>query len=72
MPVGCTGDCEGDGAVTINDLIRAVSIALGASPMDRCTAADADGDGRVSIGELIGAVRSTLDGCSPSDEEQES
>ncbi len=63
VPIVCGGDCEGDGKVTINDLIRAVSIALGATPIDRCRSADQNRDGRLSISELIQAVRAALDGC---------
>ena len=40
----CPGDCGGDGAVTINDLIRAVNIALGSLPVADCRAADRNGD----------------------------
>ena len=29
----CAGDCSGDGAVGINELITGVSIALGATPV---------------------------------------
>jgi len=37
----CGGDCDGDGAVGINELVRAVSIALGSTPADQCASADA-------------------------------
>jgi hypothetical protein len=61
----CTGDCDGDGAVSIGDLVRAVNIALGIQPLESCEVADADGDGSVEIGELIQAVTIALrkDGC---------
>jgi len=60
---GCPGDCDGDGRVAINELVLAVGIALGRSPLESCPAADSVVDGTVRINELIAAVRSALDGC---------
>src|ERR1043166_1336141 len=57
----CAGDCDGDGAVTVNELVRGVSIALGHLDASQCDALDADGDGGVRIGELIVAVNRALD-----------
>lgn len=57
------GDCNGDGLVTVSELIRAVRIALGEFPIDRCPNADANGDGIVSISELTLAVRNALFGA---------
>lgn len=57
------GDCNGDGLVTVSELIRAVRIALGEFPIDRCPNADANGDGMVSISELTLAVRNALFGA---------
>jgi hypothetical protein len=59
----CPGDCDGDGRVAINELVLAVGIALGRSPLESCPAADSVVDGTVRINELIAAVRSALDGC---------
>ena len=59
----CPGDCDGGGTVTINELIRAVAIALGQQPLESCPAADTNRDGRVSINELIAAVQASLNGC---------
>jgi hypothetical protein len=60
----CTGDCDGSGGVTINELILAVNIALGDAPVSECSAIDRNGDGSVTIDELVAAVDSALDGCS--------
>lgn len=64
QPTSCygeaVGDCNGDGRVTIDELIRAVNLALGALPVESCPAADCDGDGSVRINELICAVSSAL------------
>lgn len=59
----CAGDCGGDGAVTINDLIAGVSIALGRQPVSVCTAMDSSGEGNVTIDEIIRAVTAALQGC---------
>jgi len=62
-PVGAplTGDCDGSGVVSINELVHAVAIALGTVDLSTCRAADEDGDGRVRVYELIRAVAAALD-----------
>ena len=64
-PLGrtCAGDCDGDGAVAINELILGVSIALGGSIASQCPALDSNSDSQVAIAELIAAVGSALNGC---------
>jgi len=57
------GDCAGDRAVTVDDLIKGVNIALDNAAVATCAAFDPNGDGRVTIDELIGAVNSALNGC---------
>jgi len=59
----CVGDCDGGGAVSINELVTGVGIAQGLQPIDACAAFDADGGGNVSINELVAAVSSALNGC---------
>jgi len=61
---GCVGDCDSNGVVSINELIRAVNISLELQPLENCTCADGDMNGRVTINELIQAVNRSLDGCS--------
>jgi len=60
---GCPVDCDGNGRVAIHELVLAVGIALGRSPVASCPAADSVVDGTVSISELIAGVRNALDGC---------
>ena len=62
-PPGCTGDCNGVGGVTVNELILGVNIALGSADVGDCEAFDENGDGMVGINELITAVNNALDGC---------
>src|SRR5690606_29011987 len=59
----CAGDCNGDGMVSIDELIRAIRIPLGESALEVCPAIDATGDGEVGINELIAAVNNALSGC---------
>jgi hypothetical protein len=61
----CCGDCNGDGEVTINELITAVNNALQgcAAPTPAQCCGDCNGDGQVTINELIIAVNNALQGC---------
>ena len=59
----CGGDCNGDGAVAIDELVRGVGIALGSTPLDACPSVDTSGDGTVAINELVAAVDAALSGC---------
>lgn len=59
----CVGDCDGGGAVTVDDLVKAVNVALGTAEPSSCTSVDANGDGQVSIDELVQAVANALGGC---------
>ena len=52
----CTGDCNGDGTVAINEVISCVNIGLELLPLENCTACDASGDGTVTINEIITSV----------------
>jgi len=59
----CVGDCNGDGQVSINELIKGVNIALDRAPLTDCPVFDADGNGSVAVNELITAVQRALAGC---------
>ncbi len=54
------GDCDGDGRVSIGELVTGVGIALGNRDLEACPFLDANGDGRITVGELIAAVRNLL------------
>jgi hypothetical protein len=59
----CVGDCDRNGRIAINELVRGVTIALsGARPVD-CLGLDTDGNGAVSVNELVSAVGAALNGC---------
>jgi outer membrane protein assembly factor BamB len=59
----CAGDCNGDGTVTIDELLRAVRIALNDASVDTCDAADNNLDGKVTVDDLVLAVGKALQGC---------
>jgi hypothetical protein len=59
----CTGDCDGNRTVTVDELVRIVGTALGEQPLSECVAADADEDAQLAIAEMIRAVAAALDGC---------
>jgi hypothetical protein len=58
----CVGDCNGDGEVTVDEIVTGTGIALGAS-LSLCPTFDANGDGEVTIEELVVAVTHALLGC---------
>jgi CSLREA domain-containing protein len=62
-PIPCGGDCDGDGQVTVNELITMVNIALGSTPLSKCISGDASGDGQITIDDIITAVNNALNGC---------
>jgi hypothetical protein len=59
----CTGDCDGAGSVTVDEIIRGVDIALGLLPVGDCESFDRDGNSVVTVDELIIAVDFALQGC---------
>jgi hypothetical protein len=61
-----TGDCDGNGVVTIDELIKSVNIALASRPVSDCVAADENGDGEVGINELVAGVNNALNGITVS------
>ncbi|MCK6555503.1 dockerin type I repeat-containing protein [Candidatus Binatia bacterium] len=63
VAVSCTGDCLGDGEVTVDDIIKMVNIANGTASLSECTAGDGNGDGEVTIDDIIVAVNNALNGC---------
>jgi alpha-L-fucosidase len=59
----CIADCDDGGTVTIDELLRAVTIALGSASIAACSTADRDGDGRIGADELVAGVGVALRGC---------
>jgi len=65
----CTGDCDGNGMVTIGEVVKCVNMFLGhpfcdpVNPALGCPVADSNLDGAVSIGEVVQCVNRFLGGC---------
>lgn len=59
----CVGDCDGGGAVTVDEIVKGVSIALGTQSLDQCPQFDCNGTGQVTIDCIINAVSAALNGC---------
>jgi hypothetical protein len=59
----CPGDCDGDGAVSVEELVAAVGIASRSVEPVRCAAVDTNDDGRASVDEIVTAVSRALRGC---------
>lgn len=59
----CTCDCTADLLVTVDELLKAVNIALGTAAVDVCLAADRDGNSAVTIDEILAGVTAALNGC---------
>ena len=61
----CSGDCNQDNVVTIDEVILAINIVLGEAKLDRCAHLDVNGDHLVTVDEVIRAATQALDGCPP-------
>jgi hypothetical protein len=62
-PIACVADCNQSGNVSIDEVVRAVRIALAPRLLGSCEQADPDGDGLARVDELLRAVASSVDGC---------
>lgn len=58
----CVGDCGGDGAVTVDEIVTLVNIALGLSGATSCPLGIPE-DTEVDITIIVRAVASALNGC---------
>ena len=69
----CAGDCNGDGHVSVDEVIRLVNITLGVpqpsacaaggAPVSTCALGDQNGDGKITVDEIVAAVSKALNGC---------
>lgn len=68
MASSCLGDCDGDGRVTVDELMTEVIIIFGIRlaidlPPKSCAALDPDGDGEVWVTDLLAAINYAHSGC---------
>ncbi len=59
----CLGDCNGDFAVTVDEILLGVNVALGLAGVDGCPIFDGNADGSVTVEEIVLAVNFALSGC---------
>jgi len=59
---GCVGDCNGDGRVRTDELVRCVQIALDGADPTQCRLAPTSG-AVASVEQLVAAVQASLTGC---------
>jgi hypothetical protein len=59
----CTGDCNLDGWVTVDEILLGVEIGLARKSLEECPAIDADRSGTASVDELVAAVTGAVEGC---------
>jgi sugar lactone lactonase YvrE len=59
----CVGDCNGDGQVSVGEIVTMVNIALGNVDISTCTAGDANHDDQITVNEILSAVIDALNGC---------
>jgi hypothetical protein len=57
----CSGDCDGNGVVTVSEVIVMVNDALG--DVLTCGAGDTNNDGKITVDEIVVGVSSALIGC---------
>jgi len=62
------GDCNSDGRVAVDELIRAVRIALSLTPVDTCARADVDQNSALAVTELVQGVNAALFGTTVPEE----
>lgn len=59
----CGADCDGDGRVTVNELVTVVGALTSDQPATACTDADLNQDGRFAVNEVVFGVNNLLAGC---------
>lgn len=57
----CVGDCDQDGAVTVDEIVLLVNIVLGATPLSSCPTLTMPPD----VTDVVGAIDAALKGCPP-------
>ncbi|HYD47652.1 MAG TPA: hypothetical protein VEB21_04860, partial [Terriglobales bacterium] len=62
------GDCDGNGDVTVDELLAGVNLALGRGKYSDCREVDGNSDRSVTVDEVIVAVTAALQGVPPPQE----
>jgi sugar lactone lactonase YvrE len=59
----CTGDCDGDNTVSIDELMKGVNVALGMEGVELCPFFDRDSNDAVTVDEVLAGITADLAGC---------
>ena len=59
----CVGDCDSSTAVTVDEVLVGVNIALGQRPLNQCRPFDRDGNESLTVDELVSGLDAALNGC---------
>lgn len=60
----CVGDCDGDKAITVDEVVAVVAIAVGEAEPSACPAIGRDGAFGVTVDDVVAAIANALRGCS--------
>lgn len=63
--ISCVGDCKNRGAVTIDDILTMVNVALDQAGVQTCPNGDVDHNAAITIDEILTAINNALNGCPP-------
>ena len=63
VPAPCPGDCDYNGVVNVNEIVRQININLDTGTLSLCVAADANLSGDVEVNEIIRSINASLFGC---------
>ncbi len=59
----CTGDCNHNGTVSVDEILTMVNIALGTGDIKTCEAGDPGMNGQITVDEILAAVNFALTMC---------
>jgi hypothetical protein len=59
----CVGDCNGDGRVTVDDIVAALNVALGNTPLSSCPGGGTDRERHITVVAILAAANNALNGC---------
>jgi len=59
----CVGDCNGDGTVSVDEVLVQVNVGLGSAQLAACMSGDANHDAQITIEEMLQAINNALNGC---------
>lgn len=59
----CPGDCNSDGNVSVDEVLRLLNVALGIAELGDCVEGDLNADTRIEVDELVKAVEALLARC---------